>query len=179
MNEQQPFVRTLRYWFDGDGQWMNRLHCTNGDLLLMSASVILGTAIVLMYIYYALLSHQASYVVRETHFSRHLSELRNTFVVCGLVHFFSHVVSWVMPLHWLCVLLMVGVVFHTSRLILRKRMVIAIQRAAAGEVAIEKVRDALTVIDQAKLQRVEADYRRLENILRRMDHLPSSVPESA
>lgn len=159
--------QSVWYWITGDGAHLTRWHCTSGDTLLMWGTIVASTGLFILYLLYAYKSNLALEYVRESHFRAHLSDLRNVFVICGFIHVLNSVVSWFVPLYWSGVVIMVVNCWQTWALMKSKNDVMAIQRHAYGEHAIQLVEDAKNVIRQGHIDGLAATVDRLESILRR------------
>lgn len=162
---------SLRYWFDGDGQWMNRWCCTGHDSLLFWVMSSLTIAMFGLYVYYAMQSHFATRSVKECHFVSHLKSLRNVFLLCGLIHVINSVLSWWIPIYYSICVLMVVNIWQCVNLVLRKSEIIAIQKHIEGEHAVQVVENALDMI-AAHQRKGQADgiseaLAKLEIVLRR------------
>lgn len=160
-----PDFTLWRYWWDGAGAWMNRWHCTNQDAV---AAIICSSATMIMflqYVRYAWQSHKSLSTVKESHFRSHLIDLRNVFLMCGVIHFIGSAVCWVLPVYYVIAALMILNTLQTEGLIRSKKMVHAIQQHVLGTEAVEQVGNALQMIAEKEKQGVRAQLDELKEVL--------------
>lgn len=157
----------MLYWLHGDGQWMTRWHCTNHDFMLAAFSIGSTSIMFLMYCMYAFRNQQALKFVKESNFRTHSRQLRNVFVMCGLIHVCNSVGAWFIPLYWVIVALTIANVIQCHGLLASKKEILAIQRYVRGEQAIQQVENAIDLIHRRDRQNLEATLNQLEAIFTR------------
>lgn len=163
---------TLMYWIHGDGEWMNRWHCSGGDL---AACVAMCSACLLMftsYLVYAAKNHYELRLVKESSFRNHLIRLRNVFLVCGTIHVLDSVICWFIPIYYIIATAMLINTIQCVYLIISKDEILAIKQYTAGSSAIEHVREAKIVIARVVAEK-QHEYNK--ELLNRLEEVKSAL----
>lgn len=148
---------------------MSRWHCTGFDFLACTVCIAATLLMLGLYWVYARQSHVGLRYVKASAFRDHLVESRNVFLVCGMIHALTSIVSWFMPIYYLAAAAMVFNSWQTWSLIRTKKATLAIQQQTAGLQTAEQIAEVERVVRQAQISGLDETLGKLESILRKDD----------
>lgn len=102
MNE---VYEVLSYSLWGGCRWMNRTHCTHGDLAIKWATIIGALWMAYEYLIVAINSHRLAHGKPPSAFLNHHIAMRNVFLECGAIHILGAVASWWFTPYWIIAVL--------------------------------------------------------------------------
>lgn len=125
-----------------------------------------GAAMLSLCLLYSYQSHKSMSVIRESHYVRHICELRNVFLLFGVTQFITTLVLLsVVESQWPVICLRVMNMVLCVRLIHSKTHVLAIQRHMNGDIAIEQIEDLSTVIRDTHYADIASRLERITEII--------------
>lgn len=155
------------YYVNGDGQWLTLWEATGHDRHLAAWMIASSTLVFICCVIYAIQSHTATRVLSESHFARHVRDVRDVFLLFAVTQFLVSVVGWVEQLHWLVIFIRFINVWAFLKLIRSKSQILAIQKHVDGETAVARVSNAVDLIEKQRRCGLLEEISQVESVLRR------------
>lgn len=155
------------YLINGSGYWLTLWEASNHDHGLAAATIATSTLLLFCGLVYAIQSQRALELIHETHFIRHIRDVRNVVVLFAVTQFLVSVVGWIAPMYWLVIGIRIVNLWVCLKLIRSKTQILAIQRHVDGEMAVLQVSNAIGIIEQQRRAGILDEISHVESVLRR------------